>query len=584
MTLVLSLLLTILCTVGIIFNVYIVLIILLTRQVSSANNILLLHLGVLNIPFGILFLVFCIPGIKETQWAIAGAPCTTTGFLFTLVHPLLLWTICGLNCDRYYAIATPLHYTNIISTQRVISGLAIGWVNSFLFTIPPLFNVSPYRYMKGLGVCIPDFNDGRSAFWYAVAYTCFTLLLPATVLICCNAKILIIARYHRHRIASAIYEVTLSAQVTITHQRNPFFVPTVTAPSAGGPKFRGPNAVFSVFQLVGSFLVMHVPYYVLVISDAMLHVSEEDGSTRMEGINLAYAAAETLLICSPAINGYLYGLKNKSLRKAFMNYWRKKQTKNEVNHEIQARTPSTCGSRRPSLTPFGLFAKNATVSRRMSETLIDVNRSLKNGNRSRIKRITSDLMWRPSSATNLNLSPKEETPPKPIKQTISCNTLRVPEEGATSVTVLEEDIRIAFEMEGKADSPSKPYSPGVFLKTFFKFDQEKVTKKAKEPSETSPKRLEGIYRCNECFCSDKQGSDFRSPRILITRAYSEESEKNSQGNSPSKDINRKHSNSASNLVEKKWRTIKYEAAHLYLSVFLVILVEAIQVACNLRLV
>ncbi|XP_030763498.1 uncharacterized protein LOC115888066 [Sitophilus oryzae] len=235
--------------------------------------------------------------------------------------------------------------------------------------------------------------------------------------------------------------------------------------------------------------------------------------------------------------GYLYGLKNKSLRKAFMNYWRKKQTKNEVNHEIQARTPSTCGSRRPSLTPFGLFAKNATVSRRMSETLIDVNRSLKNGNRSRIKRITSDLMWRPSSATNLNLSPKEETPPKPIKQTISCNTLRVPEEGATSVTVLEEDIRIAFEKEGKADSPSKPYSPGVFLKTFFKFDQEKVTKKPKDPTETSPKR---------------------SPRILITRAYSEESEKNSQGNSPSKDINRKHSNSASNLVEKKWRTIKYE--------------------------
>lgn len=100
------------------------------------------------------------------------------------------------------------------------------------------------------------------------------------------------------------------------------------------------------------------------------------------------------------IPGYLYGLKNKGLKKAFMNYWRKKQTKNEVNHEIQARTPSTCGSRRPSLTPFGLFARHPSVSRRMSETLIDVNKSLKSPHKSKIKRITSELMWRPSSGNN----------------------------------------------------------------------------------------------------------------------------------------------------------------------------------------
>lgn len=51
---------------------------------------------------------------------------------------------------------------------------------------------------------------------------------------------------------------------------------------------------------------------------------------------------------------------------------------------------------------------------------------------------------------------------------------------------------------------------------------------------------------------------YRSPRILITRAFSEESEKNSQTSSPNRDINKKHSTSASNLIEKRWRHTKFQ--------------------------
>lgn len=80
----------------------------------------------------------------------------------------------------------------------------------------------------------------------------FGLLLPTVLVTVCNLRVLGIARYHRHRIASAIYEVTLSAQVTITHQRNPFFIPSVTSPSAGGPpKFHSAASTvrISTFQV-----------------------------------------------------------------------------------------------------------------------------------------------------------------------------------------------------------------------------------------------------------------------------------------------------------------------------------------------
>lgn len=237
-----------------------------------------------------------------------------------------------------------------------------------------------------------------------------------------------IARYHRHRIASAIYEVTLSAQVTITHQRNPFFVPTVTAPASGGPKFHGKNAVYTVFQLLGSFLLLYFPYYVIILWEATLgslHSSRKLPSS-------FYTAASCLLISTLPVNGFLYGIKSRALRKTFKNYWRKKQTKSEVNHEIQARTPSTCGSRRPSLTPLGFLTK-PSLQRRLSETLIDVNKAIRSPTKSNpIKRIASEITWRPSSSSSLNHSPKEEYL-KQIKQTTSCNTLQVSLDGNLDV-------------------------------------------------------------------------------------------------------------------------------------------------------
>jgi hypothetical protein len=60
-----------------------------------------------------------------------------------------------------------------------------------------------------------------------------------------------------------------------------------------------------------------------------------------------------LITSSTLVNSLLYGIKSKILRKSFQNYWRKQKSKCEIYNEIQARTPSTCGSRRPSLTPLG---------------------------------------------------------------------------------------------------------------------------------------------------------------------------------------------------------------------------------------
>uniref|UniRef100_T1H1Q2 G-protein coupled receptors family 1 profile domain-containing protein n=1 Tax=Megaselia scalaris TaxID=36166 RepID=T1H1Q2_MEGSC len=277
-----------------------------------------------------MFLVFSFPPtiIQNGNWIDSennSFLCMLNGFLFTILHPVALWTICGLNCDRFYAIAEPLHYC-VIVTKR---------------------------------------------------------------------KVLMIARYHRHRIAAAIYEVTLSAQVTITHQRNPFlkFPPIVPNPIA--PKVRLRSPITKIFQLVGSYFILYTPYFITIIWDStnMIIFGDTANIPAIYKTNKYFVMMSvTLLTCSTVVNGILYGLKSKTIRKSFQNYRRKKRTKNEIQQEIQARTPSTCGSRQASMTNLGLLAR-PLLQRRLSETLVDIDK------RPKIKRIASELTWRPISIT-----------------------------------------------------------------------------------------------------------------------------------------------------------------------------------------
>lgn len=221
-----------------------------------------------------------------------------------------------------------------------------------------------------------------------------------------------IARYHRHRIAAAIFEVTLSAQVTITHQRNPFPLPFEAIP----PKLRARSPVTSVFQIVGSLLLLYSPYYVTIVwnsSVASLSNSNLNATSKnMQVPCIIMLIAFILIHLTVFINIIIYGLKSKVIRNSFKNYWRKKKTKNEMNNEIQARTPSTCGSRRPSINTAMNLSRSVS-HRRLSETYVNLNQ-LTNGNRPQIKRIASELSWQPNHL------------PDALLPHASSDTLRIP--------------------------------------------------------------------------------------------------------------------------------------------------------------
>ncbi|XP_046681098.1 melanopsin-like [Homalodisca vitripennis] len=554
--------LTVVTVLGLFLNGYILIVVIFSKQIHTANNLLLLHLGVVDSLLCSMFLVFSAPSLLR-GWTM---PCTLHGFLFTLLHPVALWTVCGLNCDRYYAISAPLHYGALVSPKKVTIGLAATWLLALLLCIPPLFRVAPYSYHTALAGCAPDFTAGHAALWYYAVYTTFTLLLPAALILGCNLKVLMIARYHRHRIASAIFEVTLSAQVTITHQRNPFFLP-------GGltSKFRGRSAVSTVLQLLGSFFVLYFPYYGVIVweSSASTFLVGKDFYTRVHPHLITLAS--TLLTCSPPVNGLLYGIKSKVLRKSFQNYWRKQMSKVEINHEIQARTPSACGSRRPSLTPLGILTRptGSLLQRRLSEAFIDSNRSAQSSPKSKMTRISSELSWRPVSTSGLGLTfvgsdmegdtLKRNQSIRP-QHAASFSTLQVPhsEQDKLRNEELIRSFRIAIASTKNTEDDSK--SPGIIRP---------VLKSSVSNTSLFVQRVLGAgnIRFNLKDNTPSVPQTRRSPRILITRAFSEESEPKtpSSPGTPNRkaDLGKKHSVSATTLIcDRKWRKSKNNVAFL----------------------
>lgn len=322
-----------------------------------------------------------------------------------------------------------------------------------------------------------------------------------------------IARYHRHRIASAIYEVTLSAQVTITHQRNPFFIPMA------GPKLRSRSPVSSVLQLIGSFLFLYCPYYITILWNSSVAALYNGNIPKSLQIHEYYViAAATLLVCSSFINGLLYGVKSKIMRKTFQNYVRKKKTKSEISQEIQARTPSTCGSRRPSITTLGVFNR-PIPQRRLSETVLDHNRPL-------MKRIASETSWRPTSLTFAD-SDQRNGEAAALSHTSSCNTLQIPSQivhefGTEADQIYYENVKDSFRSTIIKSNPRhivpRMHSPITVIRSNHS--------KSSLSLATATNLLHKVLRVeikDEISRIDSM-TNIKSPRILITRAYSEDSQ------------------------------------------------------------
>lgn len=285
-------------TAGLVFNGYVLVVLLWQRRLHTAGHLLLLHLAIVDILFCFAILLMSTP-LALTTDQLPPAFGQLQGLLFALFPPLMAWTISALSCDRYAAICAPFNYTQLVSVRRAATFLSVAWALQLLLALLPLF-----------GICSYSYNGARSAFTltchphdrlFALTYSACSMALPVSLIVTSSLHILVIARYQRHQIVSAIYDINNTLQATVA--------PTGRRDSRVITKRRG-NALLVL--LVTSYLILFTPTHVAFIFDTL-------SSTMNQPMvhNILVQVAAVLVTLLPALNAYVFGVKSRLIRREF---------------------------------------------------------------------------------------------------------------------------------------------------------------------------------------------------------------------------------------------------------------------------
>ncbi|CAN0337753.1 unnamed protein product [Lampetra planeri] len=269
-------------------NLFIVLSILFFRQLQSRSNVLVASLAVADLLVGLLIMPFSAARTAYNCWFY--------GDLFCRLHTWLDFSTCtssiaNLACislERYASIAEPLRYRQMVTPRVLAAMLLLSWSGLPLYgaTFMLGWNLVGIKRQVAESSCRHDcrvyMNPASTATNVLVAY-----VTPMLLMIVANAKI--------HRLAQAqARRIEGSAMVSGRDDR--------------ASTKREHNATRTLGIITGAFILLWMPYFILVASEPLLGY----GTSRA-----AWEVVCWLPYLNSAVNPVLLMVFNRSFNGAF---------------------------------------------------------------------------------------------------------------------------------------------------------------------------------------------------------------------------------------------------------------------------
>lgn len=166
---------------GIVFNGFILLVLLWQRPRShTPSHLLLLHLAILDTLFCFAVITFTSLSYSLTKGTSTTSPLGDSSvdvssslvdfnlnvnvttllkvqqFTWVTLLGTLMWTLTGLSCDRYTAICFPFTYSQLVSRKKVLALIATSWISSLvLSTIPIVFKSTANSCIQSIETLYP---------------------------------------------------------------------------------------------------------------------------------------------------------------------------------------------------------------------------------------------------------------------------------------------------------------------------------------------------------------------------------------------------------------------------------------------
>lgn len=397
MNLILLVLFILSSTSGLVFNGFILLVLLWQRRFHTANQLLLLHLATVDTLFCFLILL-----VNATLSVIhpqsldpeLQAPLQLQGIMWTVLPAVIMWTICAMSLDRYATVCYPFTHGKLVNRSRAGLLIVAAWVISLCLAVMPLLGLCSYRFTDARFTysiqCLDRKFFSAELTFSLILITC-NFLLPLLITTATQLHILVIARSQRGKIVSAL-----------SHQSQCMGLKSGHEPMPGSWNLcKGRSGFALVSLLLVSFVCLWLPTSILSLTETV----------RGRDVHpLLVSGATVLFSLIPSVNAYIYGVKSRLLRQTFkrllQRYLYQQQASLEIERRISLRSQSSTrfslawhSLTHPSALPANLLSQRAL--RRYSAPVISVTEPEPSpGTRSPVRRYSTHALLLTSSGSH----------------------------------------------------------------------------------------------------------------------------------------------------------------------------------------
>jgi len=346
-------LLVVVIVVGIFVNFFIVAAVLSSRRLRRrVTDVIVCHLAFVGIVWCALLLPVNATAAFFSGWPLrAGGTnhgfCDVQGYAQAALVNVMVWTIATLGWNKYRTISSPLRRVTTVNRQRMATALLPIWAIGLTLACFPLISGSGagnYSYGHAVVACVyePSFttNDYDSPTIASIACsavtTVFGFLLPVCVAMHSYFRIYNIARWHRKRIevmSAVVQVITLSVGVPMSGQGLPPEMSPQTgnkSPSAedqaadpAAAQRRERRTSRNALAFVAALVLCYAPHYTLVaVSPVVRRSTRFSPSSAFQLPFPVELVSGIVVLASPAINGFVYGVRNRAFIRSFRSFIR----------------------------------------------------------------------------------------------------------------------------------------------------------------------------------------------------------------------------------------------------------------------
>lgn len=282
-------------------NLYILFIISFCRV--SVYNSLLIFLSVAHCLFSIIIVIFNLIAVvvsyaNITHHSIVCSRCfamldNLQKLLWIVLPVWILWIICAMTIDRYLVIIKPMQYNKRITVSKCVTFVFLTLLLLFVFTWPFFITDLDQKNLSDLFLfnlnqkqIVKDFVRYQQI---CSSLIVLSILIPSTLMVTCNVHLYFIIADHRNRIQQ---------NISIIHFHQKFFQPSY--------KSKPKDSFITTLNLFCT-LILLLPYFVNLLGQLIFQYYNQ---------HLSFISLLVLAL-TPLVNGYVYGLRCQTIKKAF---------------------------------------------------------------------------------------------------------------------------------------------------------------------------------------------------------------------------------------------------------------------------